>query len=126
MVAGAQRRRAHRRSLDEPDDHGVVLGQVGDHRRPDADLGRTDGVLVLVVAVNGQQAGVVRPASDDEAPRAGRDLVVRVGQPAGQLGDRPPWPGQLGDQVEHLGQRLGGAHERASIRCIAPSSAKNW
>jgi hypothetical protein len=60
-----------------------VLGQVGHDGRPHPDGRRLDRVLVLVVAVDGQQRAVVGPAPDDEGLPTGHDLVVGVGQAAG-------------------------------------------
>ncbi len=74
-------------ALDEVEHERAELGQVGDDARADAGLGGRQRVLVLVVAVDREQPGVLGRHAHHVAAPADDDLVVRVREPAGQLGD---------------------------------------
>ena len=98
----AQRPRAEGLALEPLHHHRVVLGQVGDDGGADADLGRAHRVLVLVVAVDREQAAVVAPPPHDVAPGRGHDLVVGVGEAARERAHRALAGAQLRDLVHDL------------------------
>ena len=86
LVAALEVLGALRLPLDELEHEHELLGEVGDHGRPDAGVGGRDRVQVLVLAVDREQAGVLGRHADHEGADGGLDLVVRVGEPAGELG----------------------------------------
>ena len=92
-------------ALDEAGDEQAV-GEPCD-LGADAELGREDGGLVLVLAVDPEQAGVLAADPQHERLVAHRDLEVVVGDPAAQRLDLhgPPRPEPL--------HRLLDAHARS-------------
>ena len=85
-----------------------MLRDRGHERRADAGLGGRDRVVALVVAVDGEEAGVLAGDADYEGPVAVHDLVVRVRETAGErLGHAAA---QLVHRREHVLERHRGQH----------------
>jgi len=72
----------HHLAVEELEHECVVHRHSGDERRAHAGLRRTTRVVRLVLAVDGEQAGVLAGDADDVAASRRRHLVVRVRQPA--------------------------------------------
>ena len=102
------------RALDELEHQDRALGQVVDDGSAHPDLGGGDRRVMLVLAVDREQARVLgRDAHDVRAP-ADIDLVVRVGEPAGSVGDAALGARERGNQIEDLVDRA--RSSRASLR----------
>ncbi len=83
-VAAPEQLARHHLALEEAQHERVVLRERRDERRADAGLRRGDRVVDLVLAVDREQPRVLARDADDEGAGRGRDLVVRVRQPAGE------------------------------------------
>ena len=88
-----------------------LLGQVVDDRRPHAGVGRGDRVQILVLAVDGEQPGVLGRDAHDVGALGGVDLVVGVRQAAGELRHRLALA-KRGDEIE---ETVEVRHRRATI-----------
>jgi hypothetical protein len=91
-------------ALDELEDEDAPLGQVADDRSSDSGLGGRHRVLVLVLAVDGEEARVLGGDPDDVSAAVGLHLVVDVRQPAGELRDGMG-AFELGDEPEDFVDR---------------------
>ncbi len=109
-------------ALDPGDDQRVVLGQVLDHLRRRAALGRPSGVDVLGVAVDREQVAVGRGEPDDHGAFGGRDLEAHVGQPADQRLDLAR-AGQRGHVVQ--GGVQPGDHVRRRGRLVVVAGSRH-
>ena len=108
-------------SLDEAQDQQVVLGMVGDDRCADAGLRGGHGVVVLVVAVDGEEVTPAGPDPGDEGARAGGHLVVVIGQAAGELGDRARGAGEFRHAVQLAGQAGRGRSREFTAHASPPT-----
>ncbi len=102
----------------EPDDEDPATRQVPEDGRPDPGGRRGEGVRVLDVAVDPEQAALGRGDPHDGVDAVvGADPVVVVGQPTGQGRDVSPLPGEDGDVVEQVLELLHvGVRRRATRR----------
>jgi hypothetical protein len=98
-VAAAEVLGGLRPPLDELEDEDAALGQVGDDCGAHTGFRGSDGVVVLVLTVDREKAGVLCRDADDVGAAVGLDLVVHVGQSAGELGDGVR-AAQLGNELE--------------------------
>jgi hypothetical protein len=99
LVAAAKVLGALRAALDELEHEDTSLRQIRDHGRSDTRLRCCDAVLVLVLAVDGEQARVLGRDADDVGAPVDVHLVVRIGEAARQLGDGTR-AGKLGNELE--------------------------
>jgi hypothetical protein len=101
LVASTQILRALGLSLDELEHEHALLGEVRYHAGSHPGFGRGNRVLVFVLAVDCEQARILRRNANDVRPPVGLDLVVRVREAAGELGDGIR-AGELGNELENL------------------------
>jgi hypothetical protein len=107
-IAPAQVLGALRLPLDELEHEDRALGEVVDDVRADTRLGRADRGVVLVLAVDGEQARVLARHPHDVRAAADIDPVVRVREAARQRSDAALPARERGDQVEDLVDRARG------------------
>ena len=109
LVAAPQVLGCLRLPLDELEHEDPVIGEVRDDPSADAGLCGGDAVFILVLSVDGEQARVLRGDAHHVRAALRLDLVVRVREPPGKLGDRGSLA-KLGDELEDVVYLRAAAH----------------
>jgi hypothetical protein len=109
LVAAPQVLGCLRLSLDELEDEDAAFREVSDDVGADPGLGRGDRVVVLVFPVDGEETRVLGGDPNDICLPVRLDLVVRVREPARELGDGVGTR-KLGDELKNLFDLRGAAH----------------